>query len=123
MQETWVRSLVRDDPTCCGAPESVATTTERLLCNRQAGIPEPSCCAYWSLCACSPCLATREGPTVRGPCTATGEWPCSPTLGKNLCGAAKAQRSQDFNNFLIKKLKHLFLYKKDPTKDKPGISH
>ena len=70
-----------------------------------------------------PVLSDKGRPHVRGPCTATREWPCSPTLGTNLCAAAKAQRSQDLNNFLIKKLKHLFLYKKDLTKDKPGISH
>ena len=41
MQRTWVRSLVQEDPTCCGAmnptrPASCACALEPTLCNKRS---------------------------------------------------------------------------------------
>ena len=65
MQETWVRSLVGTIARAA-EPESAATATERLLCDRRAGIPEPRAAPAE---ACAPAAraqrqgkAPREGP-------------------------------------------------------------
>ena len=51
-QGTQVRSLVGEDPTCCGATK-------------------PACRNYWSPGAESLCSATREATATRSPCTST----------------------------------------------------
>ena len=49
MQMTWVRALVREDPTCCGATKPVSHNywvhTPQLL---KPVHPGPACCNYWA---------------------------------------------------------------------------
>ena len=80
MQGTWVKTLVREDPTCRGA-------TKPVRHNYQACAVEPTSHNYWA-CApqllkpASPCSATREATAVRSPRTATKSSPRSPQLEK-----------------------------------------
>ena len=79
MQETQVWSLIQEDPTCCGATESLrynncapeprSPTTEPTT--------EPSGCDYWGLENALRNSDTRET-TARGPCSAPGEQPPIP---------------------------------------------
>ena len=48
VQETQVRSPVREDSTCCGAAQLVRTATEPLLWSLGAAPTEPTCGIYWS---------------------------------------------------------------------------
>ena len=70
VQGTWVRALVWEDPTCCGATKPVlhnywAHVPQRLKPTRQ-----------------SPFSATREATAMRSPHTATKSSPRSPQLEK-----------------------------------------
>ena len=53
MQKTWVRSLVREDPTCCGA-------TKPTRHNYWACALEPGSHNYWSPWALEPVLSNRR---------------------------------------------------------------
>ena len=66
MQETRVRSLIWEDPTCHGA-------TKPVRHNRWACAPEPASHSYWACVPQSPCSATREATTMRSLSTATRE--------------------------------------------------
>ena len=75
MQETWVRSLNWEDPTCCGgiarAPQLLSlcsSARELQLLSPCTGTTEAH--APYSLCS-----ATREDPGVRSLSTAAREWP------------------------------------------------
>ena len=68
MQGTQVRALVREDPTCRGAPKPVRHN-------------------YWSPCSWSLCSATREATAVRSP----------RQLEKARAQPRKTQRSQKIN--------------------------
>ena len=67
MQGTWVRALIREDPTCHGA-------TKPMRHNYWACALEPTCL--------EPVLLTREATTMRSPHTATKSSPYSPQLEK-----------------------------------------
>ena len=82
MQRTWVRALVREDPTCRRATKPVrhnywACTLESVSHNYWA-----LCHNYWSPHAYSPCSATREATAIRSPRTAMKSSPCWPQLKK-----------------------------------------
>ena len=64
VQETWVLSLVWEDPTCHGAADP--------MCHTQLLKPAPQ----------SLCFATREAASVRSLCTATKNSPHSLQLGE-----------------------------------------
>ena len=88
MQETWVRSLIREDPTCCRA-------TKPVRHSRRAGALEPGSCNYGALAldirgpsALEPRLRSKKTTTTRSPSTATGEWPLLPAAREK----AKQQR-------------------------------
>ena len=82
MQGTWVRALVQEDPTCCGA-------TRPVYHNYWACTLEPVSHNYWSLCAYSPCSTTRESTAMRSPRTETRSSPRSLQLEK-----ARAQQQR-----------------------------
>ena len=46
MQETWVWSLIQEDPMCGRAAKSRGTTTEPVLYTLGATVTEPMCCDY-----------------------------------------------------------------------------
>ena len=48
-QETWVRSLVREDPTCCRATKPVWYNQQLVLHRPETATTEPTCHSYWSL--------------------------------------------------------------------------
>ena len=48
MQGTWVRSLVREDPTCRGATKPVCHNYWACARSPRATTTEPACCDYWS---------------------------------------------------------------------------
>ena len=72
MQENWVRSPVREDPTCCG-------TTKPVHHNYWAQILEPESHNYWAHLPQlskprhpkSSCSTAREATTVKSSCTTT----------------------------------------------------
>ena len=76
MQGTWVRALVREDPTCCGATKPVH--------NYWACTPEPASHKYWahtpqllkSLCL-EPMLQNKERPLQWE--THAPQWTAAPT--------------------------------------------
>ena len=70
IQGTWVRALVREDPTCCG-------TTKPVHHNYWACALEPVSHNYWAHLPqlLSPCSTTREATAVRSPCTTTKSSP------------------------------------------------
>ena len=97
MQGTWVRALVREDPTCCGATKPVchnywACALEPMSHNYWARVPqllspraattEPTCHNYWSPCTQSPCSSTREATAMRSLRTAAKSSPRSSQLKK-----------------------------------------
>ena len=65
MQETWVRSLVREDPTCCGVKE---------LVHHWPVYPNYWACVFQNLGAQlpRPCVATTEARTLWGLCSKRG---------------------------------------------------
>ena len=89
MQGTRVRSLVREDSTCCGATKPVGR-------NYWTCVLEPASHKYWArepqvlsprattTEACVPRARApqREATGTRSPCTATKSSPCSPQLEK-----------------------------------------
>ena len=83
MQGTRVWTLVREDPTCCGA-------TKPVRHNYWACVWEPASHNYWSPRAYSPCSATREATAMRSLHTTMKSSPRSPQLEK----ANAQQRSQ-----------------------------
>ena len=73
MQQTQVRALVREDPTCCGA-------TKPMHHNYWACALEPASHNYWarvpqllSPLAYSPCSSRREATAMRSLCTTMEE--------------------------------------------------
>ena len=88
MQGTWVRVLVREDPTCRGTAESL----------------RHSC---WA-CALEPALWSRRSTTgeataMRGPCTAAGSGLRSPQLEKARVQQRRPSAAKNKINKLIKK--------------------
>ena len=75
MQGTWVRALVREDPTCHGA-------TKPVHHNYWACALEPASHNYWSPCTWSLCSTTRKATAVRSLCAAMMSSPSSPQLEK-----------------------------------------
>ena len=63
MQETWVQSLVREDPMCC-------REIKPRHYNYWTCVQEPRNCSYWSPCALESMLLTKSSP-------------CSPQLQKS----------------------------------------
>ena len=84
MQGTWVRALVREDPTC-------------------RGVTKPMCHSYW---ACVPRARApqREATAMRSPCTATKSSPRLLQLEKD---RAQQQRPNAAKNKLIK---YIYIY-------------
>ena len=67
VQDTWLQSLVREDPTCPGVPEPLCSTYwARAL---RSAAAEPACCTTGE--------ASRETPTLQLECP-----PLSATRGK-----------------------------------------
>ena len=97
MQGTWVRALVREDPTCRRAMK-------------------PVCHNYWSPHAKSPCSTTRGAATMRSLHTATKSSSCSPQLEK---ACTQQQRPNTAKNKYIKKkkIRSPLLKKKEERKD------
>ena len=90
-QGTWVRSLVWEDSTWCGATKSVHHNYwARLL-----QLPKAAC--TYSLCA-----TTREAVSRRSPCTTAREWLTLPATRERASKARKTQRSQKQINTLLK---------------------
>ena len=83
MQETRVRALVWEDPTCRGA-------TKPMRHNYWACSLERVSHKYWSPCTLSLCSATREATATRSPHSATKSSPHSPQVEK---AHAQQQRS------------------------------
>ena len=77
IQETQVRTLIWEDPTCWG-------TTEPVSHNYWAcePAPEPGSTATEACAPSSQCSATGEATPMRSPRTTTESSPCSPQLGK-----------------------------------------
>jgi len=71
MQETWVQSLIWEDPTCHGV-------TKPVYHNYWAGV----CCHCGSLCTWSPCSAAREATQREASAPKLESCPCSPKLEK-----------------------------------------
>ena len=89
-----------------------------------------------SLCVWSPCSATREAATVRGPCTAMKSGPRSPQLEKALTqkrrpnAAKKKERKKEKKErkaFIKKKIVHILecelVVGKFPEKDILNTDH
>ena len=74
MQETQVKSLVRDDPTCCEATKSEPQLLS--LCSRDGAATTEAHAPY------SPCSMTRDATTVRHPCTAPRVGPATHNQNK-----------------------------------------
>ena len=66
MQETWIRPLIQEDPTCHGATKPVHHTIEPVLWRLEAAATEA--CVPLSLCS-----TTRGATAVRRPCTTARE--------------------------------------------------
>ena len=97
MQGTWVRSLVREDPTCHGA-------TKPMRHNYWACALEPESHNYWSphsttteACAPRACAlhATREATAIRSLCTATKSSPHLPQLEKVIAQQQRPDRAKN----------------------------
>ena len=88
MQEAWVRSLIQEDSTCCGATKPMHNYWAHAL--------EPGSHNYWSLSALEPMPAptTREATTKRSPHTTTREELQLAATRENLHAAMKTQHSQ-----------------------------
>ena len=99
MQGTWVRSLVREDPTCRRATKS----TSHNYWAHVLQLLKPAHCNYWSPRAQSPCSATREATIMRSPRTATKSSPQSPQLEKTLAQQPRPNAAK--NKIKIKKKK------------------
>ena len=105
MQGTWVRALLQEDPTCCGATKPVhhnywACTLEPASHNYWARVPQllkPVCL--------EPMLYNKRSNPMRSPRTATKSSPRSLQLYKSLHAAAKTQRSQKWKINKLKKKK------------------
>ena len=82
MQETWVRSLVWEDPTCCR-------------------VTKPMCRNYWAHTPESLCSAAREATAMGNMRTTARESPCSPQPGK-ACTATKTHHSWMSKSILFK---------------------
>ena len=67
MQETWVWSLIQEDPTCHEQLSPCATPMKPVLQSPRASTTEPTCPRT--------CSNTREAATVRSPLTTTREKP------------------------------------------------
>ena len=110
MQETWVRALVREEPTCHGAPQllsllSRARAPQLLsLCSR-----EPASHNYWSPHTYSLCSATREATTI-SPRTTTKS---SPRAQQWRPKAAKNKLKK--KNFFLSRIKKCRAISKHPA--------
>ena len=80
MQEVPVRSLVWEDPTCCGTAKPVHYSIEPVLQSLGTTTAEPSCHTCWS-----PCSPTRGAATMRNPQRTMKSSPCSPQLEESPC--------------------------------------
>ena len=94
MQGTWVRALVWEDPTCCGAAGPV-----RHDC--WACTLEPASHNYWARkpqllkpARLEPVLHRRRGHCNEKPTHSGEEWPPLATAGEGPLAAMKTQRSQ-----------------------------
>ena len=129
MQETQVPSLIREDPTCCGAAESVGHNSwactvepqEPQLLSPRSTTAETWMRSVWMpvLYKRSPCSATREARALqqerlvlykRSPCSATrklSQWeasapqPESSPHSLQTCAATKTQHSWKLINIYI----------------------
>ena len=61
MQETWVQSLIWEDPICRRAARPCTTTTEPVLQSLGAETTEPPCCNYRRPCTLEPTLRSKRG--------------------------------------------------------------
>ena len=97
MKETWIRSLVQEDPTYHGS-------TKPLHHSYWACALEPGRRNYWSPHALdSPC-STEEATTMRSPCATTREEPLIFTTREKARVAMTNQHGQkEINNFKKKK--------------------
>ena len=78
MQETWVWSLVWEDPTCREATKPVGH-------NYWTGALEPRSRNYWSPCALQPVLCNDKPPQWEASALQLENSPCSLQLEKSLC--------------------------------------
>ena len=91
VQETWLWALVREDPTCCGAPEPQLLS----LCSRAHEPQLLSPCATTTEACVSRARALQwEATAMRSLCTANKSSPRSPQLEKSPCATTKTQCSQ-----------------------------
>ena len=98
MQGTWVRALVREDPTCRGA-------TGPRHHSYWACALELASHNCWGLCAWSPCSAMGEAIAMKGPHSAARSGPCSPQLEK-----ARVQQRRPNAAKKKKKKKNIYIY-------------
>ena len=89
MQETWVWSLVWEDPMCCRATKPVHHN-------------------YWAHTPKSLCSATREAASMGNTRTTARESPCSLQPGK-ACTATKTHHSQKCKNQSVSQSTFSFL--------------
>ena len=94
MQGTWVRVLLREDPTCCGA-------TKPVRHNYWACTLEPASHNYWARmpqllkpARLESVLCNKRSHPMRSPRSAMKSSPRSPQLEKSLHAATKTERSQ-----------------------------
>ena len=107
MQETRVRALVREDPTCRGA-------TKPVHHNYWARALEPLSHSYWSPCSWSLCSTTREATAVRSLRTTMKLAPLAATREK------PARSNEDPMQPKINK--YIYLKKKKKKKNEWGTS-
>ena len=86
MQETWVQSLVQEDPTCLRAAKPVHRNYWACMCSRAGELPlrSPDASATEVCTPQSPCSAPREATTTRSPHTTIRDWPCSRQLERSV---------------------------------------
>ena len=102
MQETRVRSLVREDPTC---PRAIGPVShECWACALEPGsqTPEATRCGSWSARALEPVLCDERSPWNENPTRAPRlQYPWSLQLEKSLCSFLKTTKTQRTQNKLF----------------------
>ena len=93
MQDSGVRSLVQEDPTCSGI-SPCAITTEPVLWSPGGAVTEPTHCHYWCPSAIEPVLHNKRS-----------------NCNRNLCPTTKISHNS-------RKLEHSI---KDPVQPKPNL--
>ena len=93
MQESWVRTLVREDSTHPRA-------TKPVHHNYWTSALEPGSHSYWRLHAPELVLQTREATTVRSPSTSNKRIPSTFRNNRKSQRSNKIQHSQKWNNNL-----------------------